>query len=62
MRVRYTSGVGREGRRRAQILVRRRLVHAMRRALAAFGRPWTELPPGRSDYDILESIPPPPEA
>ena len=62
MRVRYTSGVGREGRRREQVAVRARWVRAVRRGLARFGRPWQELPGDRSDYDILVDLPPAPPA
>ena len=51
----YAQGDGREGRRTAQLRVRRRWVGAVRKALAAFGKPWTELPPGRKDYDILRA-------
>ena len=58
MRVRYTAGSNREGRRRAQLRVRRRWIAAVRRGLLRFGRPWTELPGDRSDYDILVDLPP----
>ena len=58
MRVRYTAGSNREGRRRAQLRVRRRRIAAVRRGLLRFGRPWTELPGDRSDYDILVDLPP----
>jgi len=57
MRVRYTAGANREGRRRAQLRVRRRWILAVRRGLARFGRPWTDLPGDRSDYDILVDLP-----
>ena len=57
MRVRYTAGSNREGRRRAQLRVRRRWILAVRRGLARFGRPWTDLPGDRSDYDILVDLP-----
>lgn len=60
MRVRYTSGTNREGRRRAQVRVRARWVLAVRWGLAKFGQPWTELPGDRSDYDILECLESPP--
>ena len=33
--------------------VRQRLVHTVRAAIAATGRPWTELPRGRADLAIL---------
>ena len=49
----YCQGQGREGRRTAQVRVRRRWVDAVRAALEATGRPWTELPEGRADYAIL---------
>ena len=58
MRVRYTSGSNREGRRRAQLRVHRRWVTAMQRALLVFGRPWQDLPGDRSEYDLLEDLPP----
>ena len=57
MRIRYTSGSNREGRRRAQLRVHLRWVTAMQRALLAFGKPWQELPGDRSEYDLLESLP-----
>jgi hypothetical protein len=57
MRVRYTEGTAREGRRRAQLRVCERWVRAVRRGLARFARPWEELPEGRSDYDILADLP-----
>jgi hypothetical protein len=56
MRVRYTSGTNREGRRRAQVRVRARWTLAVRWGLAKFGQPWTALPGDRSDYDILERL------
>ena len=56
MRVRYTSGTNREGRKRAQVRVHLRWVTAVRRALAKFGD-WRDLKGDRSDYDILEDIP-----
>ena len=58
MRVRYTSGSNREGRRRAQLRVRRKLINAVRRGLHRFGKHWSELSGDRSDYDILEDLPP----
>ena len=57
MRVRYTSGSNREGRKRAQVRVHERWVRAVRRGMSAFGKPWTELRGDRSDYDVLENIP-----
>ena len=56
MRVRYTSGTNREGRKRAQLRVHLRLVMAVRRALAKFGD-WRDLSKDRTEYDILEDIP-----
>ena len=56
MRVRYTSGTNREGRRRAQVRVRARWTLAVRWGLAKFGQPWTALSGDRSDYDILERL------
>lgn len=58
MRIRYTSGSNREGRRRSQIRVHARWCLAVRRALAAYGKPWESLPGTRADYNILENIPP----
>ena len=57
MRVRYTSGTNREGRTRAQVRVHLRWVTAVRRAIAHLGG-WELLKGDRSDYDILENIPP----
>jgi hypothetical protein len=57
MRVRYLSGEGREGRRRAQIRVRSRLMHGVQHAFSSFGEHWTELPLGRGDIAILEDMP-----
>ena len=61
MRVRYTSGTNREGRKRAQLRVHMRLVTAVRRALAKFGD-WRGLAGDRTEYDILEEIPDAPAA
>ena len=58
MRVRYTSGTNREGRKRAQVRVHERWVRAVRRGMTAFGKSWTDLRGDRSDYDVLENIPP----
>jgi hypothetical protein len=58
MHVRYTSGDKREGRRRAQLKVRCKLIRAISHALNTFARPWQELPAGRRDFDILENLPP----
>ena len=58
MRVRYSSGSNREGRRRAQLRVHLRWITALRRALTVFGRPWDQLPGDRSEYDLLEELPP----
>ena len=49
----YCQGQGREGRRTAQVRVRKRWVDAVRAALRASGKTWLELPKGRADYDIL---------
>ena len=51
----YCQGQGREGRRMAQVRVRRRWVDAVRAALRASGKTWLELPEGRADYDCLRS-------
>ena len=53
MSLRYTQGGGRRGERQEQLEVRARLVDALRVALERFGRPWTELPAGTADWDIL---------
>ena len=53
MSLRYTQGGGRRGERQEQLEVRARLVDAWRDALERFGRPWTELPAGTADWDIL---------
>ena len=55
---RYCEGDGREGRRSAQLRVRKSWVDSVRKALAQWARPWTELPDGRADYRILEAEPP----
>ena len=52
---RYCEGEGREGRRAAQMRVRKRWVAGVRMALSQWARPWTELPRGRADYRILEA-------
>ena len=46
-----------EERKRAQVRVHERWVRAVRRGMAAFGQPWTDLRGDRSDYDVLENIP-----
>jgi len=51
----YCEGDGREGRRTAQLRVRRRWIKAVKQALDQYGRPWTELPSGRGSYDILRT-------
>ena len=51
----YCEGNGREGRRTAQLRVRKRWIQAVRQALDKFARPWTELPPGRESYGILQT-------
>lgn len=67
MEILYTSGDARAGSRAAQLLVRRRLVRAVRLELVRFGRPWAELPRGPNKYALLASevempTPPPPSA
>jgi len=57
MAAEYCQGDGREGRRKAQIRVRTKWLTTVRKALLLYGRPWTELPEGRSDYDILANLP-----
>ena len=58
MRVRYTQGTNREGRRRAQLRVHLRWVTAMTRAVTVnFGGPWESLPGDRSEYEYLENLP-----
>ena len=56
MRVRYTSGSNRVGRRLAQIRVHARLVRAVSRAVTAAGG-WQSLPGTRADYDVLLDVP-----
>ena len=46
MRVRYTSGEGRGGRRRSQISVRWRFVKAVAEAIRRMSCEWHELPNG----------------
>ena len=55
---RYCEGEGREGRRAAQMRVRKSWIRSVRMALSQWARPWTELPRGRADYRILEADPP----
>ena len=50
---RYAQGSGRRGERSEQLRVRSRLVAMVRDALERFGRPWTELPAGLADWDVL---------
>lgn len=50
---RYSQGTGRRGERQEQLSVRMDMVSAVRRGLKLFGRPWTELPAGLADWDIL---------
>ena len=52
----YRQGSLRRGGRELQLDVRARLVDTVRRALAAWGRPWWELPRGREDWDICKLI------
>jgi hypothetical protein len=60
MRIRYTSGTNRQGRRTAQIRVHSRWVAAVRYALAQIEEPWQELRrlilEHGSDYSILHSL------
>ena len=63
MRVRYTSGTNREGRKRAQVRVHARWTAAVRAALRdwialdrSLGREWTDLVGDRTDYDILAAL------
>lgn len=53
----YCEGDGREGRRTAQLRVRKRWVKAVRQTLDQYARPWTELPHGRESYGILRAEP-----
>ena len=57
MAANYCEGDGREGRRKVQLRVRRKWIGTVSKALARFGRPWTELPEGRSDFNILDNSP-----
>lgn len=60
MRVRYTSGQNRQGRRTAQLRVIHKLVRAVREAISRFGAPWTDLTAlvrgHNSDYSILHRL------
>ena len=56
MAAEYCQGDGRVGRRKTQIRVRTKWLTTVRKAILLYGRPWTELPEGRSDYDILDNI------
>ena len=53
MERRYTQGAGRLGERAEQMRVRLKVIMAVRESLAAFGRPWTELPRSLQSWDIL---------
>ena len=53
MQRRYSQGTGRRGERQEQLRVREKLGQAVRDAIEKFGRPWTALPRGRADWDIL---------
>ena len=56
---RYSQGPGRRGEREEQLELRSKMVDHVRGSLATFGRPWTELPPGLADWDILRPAPSP---
>ena len=53
MSLRYSQGVGRKGERAEQLTVRAKLLDAVRLALGRFGKPWSQLPRGIQDYEIL---------
>ena len=57
MPLHYSSGVVRGGERKEQLTLRGRFVDTVRAALAVFGRPWIELPPGLGDWAILDLAP-----
>ena len=54
MRIRYTSGTNREGRRRAQLRACGLWIQMVRTALSQVEGGWRALPGDRSEYDILE--------
>ena len=54
MRVRYTSGEGRGGRRRSQISVRWRFVKAVAEAIRRMSCEWHEPPNGAISYLIFD--------
>jgi hypothetical protein len=66
MRVRYTQGENRQGRRTSQIRVRRRLCAAVREAIRLFGQPFPQLralaTERATDYSILAALTPEPAA
>ena len=52
----YRECAHRRGGRELQLDVRARLVETVRRALAAWGRPWWDLLRGRDDWDIFKML------
>ena len=54
MRVRYTSGEGRGGRRRSQLSVRWRFAMAVAKAIRRMSCAWHELPKGADSYVIFD--------
>ena len=54
MRVRYTSGEGRGGRRRSQLSVRWRFATAVAKAIRRMSCAWHELPKGADSYVIFD--------
>ena len=54
MRVRYTSGEGRGGRRRSQLSVRWRFAMAVAKAIGRMSCAWHELPKGANSYVIFD--------
>lgn len=53
----YSSGSNRRGEREEQLELRARVIDTVRAALEQFGRPWTDLPAGTGDWDVLRGAP-----
>ena len=53
MRILYSTGKGKLGVERQQMKVRKKFNRFVQQRLENFGKSWTELPPGRADWNIL---------
>ena len=53
MSLRYSQGGLRRGERETQLDLRARIVAAVQRALARWGKGWEALPAGTDDWEIL---------